>query len=198
MLWDMRKKVVADIIYLQLFKTFLLIGMFGFGGGYASMELIRSRVVDQQMWLTTNEFTDIISIAEMTPGPLGINIASFTGLRVGGVGGALLATGAYVLPAVIIVIILAKLYFKCRSSKVFQGVLKGLHPGVVAMVLSATVTLACNAFWGGKSAISVSNTNIMAIMIACIVAVLLQKKKIGPIQGILLSGVVGALIYSIV
>ncbi len=186
------------MIYIQLFKTFFLIGMFSFGGGYASMELIRSRVVEQQLWLTTNEFTDIISIAEMTPGPLGINIASFTGIRVGGVGGAVVATGAYVLPAIVIVIILAKLYFKCRSSKIFQGILKGLHPGVVAMVLSATVTLGCNAFWGGKSLISIPNTNILAIIIACIVAVLLQKKKIGPIQGILLSGVVGALIYAVV
>ena len=66
------------------------------------------------------------------------------------------------------------------------------------MVLSATVTLGCNAFWGGKSLISIPNTNILAIIIACIVAVLLQKKKIGPIQGILLSGVVGALIYAVV
>ena len=102
------------------------------------------------------------------------------------------------LPAIVIVIILAKLYFKCRSSKIFQGILKGLHHGVVAMVLSATVTLGCNAFWGGKSLISIPNTNILAIIIACLVAVLLQKKKIGPIQGILLSGVVGALIYAVV
>ena len=63
------RRAVIEVIYIQLFKTFFWIGMFSFGGGYASMELIRSRVVEQQMWLTTNEFTDIISIAEMTPGP---------------------------------------------------------------------------------------------------------------------------------
>ena len=73
------------MLYLQLFKTFFLIGLFSFGGGLASMELIRSRVVTQQHWLTNTEFTDIISISEMTPGPLGINIASFVGTRTAGI-----------------------------------------------------------------------------------------------------------------
>ena len=76
------------MLYLQLFKTFFLIGLFSFGGGLASMELIRSRVVTQQHWLTNTEFTDIISISEMTPGPLGINIASFVGTRTAGIPGS--------------------------------------------------------------------------------------------------------------
>lgn len=185
------------MIYLQLFKTFLLIGLFSFGGGYASMELIRSRVVDQQMWLSTEEFTDIISIAEMTPGPLGINIASFTGIRVGGVPGTLVATISYVLPAMIIVIILAKVYLKYRSLNALQGILRGLRPGVVAMVVAATVTLIFNAFWQGKENIIIENTNIIAIILSIIVAVLLQKKKIGPIQAILMSGIFGGIIYGV-
>ena len=80
------------MLYLQLFKTFFLIGLFSFGGGLASMELIRSRVVTQQHWLTNTEFTDIISISEMTPGPLGINIASFVGTRTAGIPGTVIAT----------------------------------------------------------------------------------------------------------
>lgn len=184
------------MIYLSVFKTFLLIGMFSFGGGYASMELIRTRVVTQQMWLTTNEFTDIISIAEMTPGPLGINIATFTGMRVGGVPGAIVATGAYVLPSIIIVIVMAKIYFKYRSLNAIQGILKGLHPGVAAMVLAATYTLTCNAIWE-EGAVSPENTSIIAVIIAGIVFVLLQKRKIGAIQGMLISGVIGAAAYAV-
>ena len=125
------------MLYLQLFKTFFLIGLFSFGGGLASMELIRSRVVTQQHWLTNTEFTDIISISEMTPGPLGINIASFVGTRTAGIPGTVIATCAYVLPAVIIVMILAKLYYKYRNLSSVHGVLNGLHPAVAAMVLAA-------------------------------------------------------------
>ena len=95
------------MIYLELIKTFFIIGMFSFGGGLANMELIRSRVVADHSWLTNTEFTDIISISEMTPGPLGINIASFVGTRTAGIPGTLAATLAYVAPAMVIVLIMA-------------------------------------------------------------------------------------------
>ena len=185
------------MIYLQLFKTFFLIGMFSFGGGYASMELIRSRVVAQQQWLTNMEFTDIISIAEMTPGPLGINIASFVGTRTAGIGGTIVATCAYVLPALVIVVILARLYDRYRSLDIMQGVLKGLHPAVAAMVFAACLKLAGTAFWEGLERISLANTNFIAIVLSAVFFILLQKKKIGSIQAILASGIVGAIVYGI-
>lgn len=184
------------MICFQLFKTFFLIGLFSFGGGMASMELIRSRVVTQQGWLTNSEFTDIISISEMTPGPLGINIASFVGTRVAGIPGTMAATFAYVLPALVIVMILAKVYYRYRNLNTVRGVLKGLHPAVAAMVLAAAVKLTGNAIWGGIEAFSLPATNWIAAVLAVIFFVLLQKKKIGPVQAILASGVTGAILYA--
>lgn len=185
------------MICFQLFRTFFLIGLFSFGGGLASMELIRSRVVTQQAWLTDSEFTDIISISEMTPGPLGINIASFVGTRVAGVPGTLAATLAYVLPAMLIVMILARIYYKYRNLDRVQGVLKGLRPAVAAMVLAAAVKLAGNAFWGGITSFGLLDTNWAAVAIAALFFVLLQKKKAGPVQAILASGVLGAVVYAL-
>ena len=185
------------MIYLELFRTFLLIGLFSFGGGYASMELIRSRVVAQQHWMTNAEFTDIISIAEMTPGPLGINIASFVGTRTAGVFGTLTATIAYALPAMVIVMILAKVYDRYRSLHGVQGVLKGLRPAVAAMVLSAALKLTGNAWWGGLEQLSISNTYWIAIPVSLVMLALLYKKKLGPVQAILASGVIGAILYAI-
>lgn len=185
------------MIYLRLIRVFFLIGLFSFGGGLASTELIRSRVVSQQGWMTNSEFTDIISISEMTPGPIGINIASFVGTRVAGIPGTMAATFAYVFPAMVIVLILARIYYKYRKLDSVQGVLKGLHPAVAAMVLAAAVKLAGNAFWGGMESFSLPDTNWIAVGIAMMFFILLQKKKAGPVQSILASGVIGAVLYVI-
>lgn len=185
------------MIYWQLFKTFLLLGAFSFGGGYASMELIRSRVVTLRGWLTNAEFTDIISIAEMTPGPLGINIASFVGTRTAGIPGTILATTAYVLPALAVVLIMARLYYKCRGTGGVQGVLKGLRPAVAAMVIAAAVSLTGIAWWGGVSRISLRSTNGIAVALSLTALFLLRKKKIGPVTAILGCGAAGALVYAL-
>ena len=183
------------MIYLELIKTFFIIGMFSFGGGLANMELIRSRVVADHSWLTNTEFTDIISISEMTPGPLGINIASFVGTRTAGIPGTLAATLAYVAPAMVIVLIMAQVYYKYRNLDAVKGVLNGLHPAVAAMVLAAAVKIVGNAWWGGIEQAAPANTDGIAVVLALIFLVLLQKKKLGPVQSILLSGVSGAVCY---
>lgn len=185
------------MIYLELFKTFFLIGLFSFGGGMANMELMRSRVVTQHGWMTTGEFTDIISIAEMTPGPLGINIASFVGTRVAGVPGTLAATLSYVLPSLVVVMILARVYYKYRNLDGVRGVLNGLHPAIVAMVLAAALKIVGNAWWGGLENVNFSDTNVAAVALTLVFLVLLQKKKLGPVQSILLSGGAGAVLYSV-
>ena len=184
------------MIYLKLLQTFLLIGLFSFGGGYASMELIRTRVVAKQHWMTDAEFTDIISIAEMTPGPLGINIASFVGTRTAGIWGTLIATIAYALPAMVIVMILANVYDRYRSLHGIQGVLKGLRPAVAAMVLAAALKLTGSAWWGGLEQISIPNTNWISIPVSLAMLILLCKKKLGPVQAIFSSGVIGAILYA--
>ena len=185
------------MIYFELFYTFLLIGAFSFGGGLASMEVIRSRVVTQHMWLTNAEFSDIVSISEMTPGPLGINIASFVGVRVAGIPGTLAATFAYVMPAFVIVMVMAWFYYKYRNLKGVQGILKGLRPAIAAMVVASAVSLTCSAIWGGKNMISPASTNIIAALLCLAMLVLLRMKKLGPVQAILTSGIVGGIVYAI-
>lgn len=185
------------MVCFQLFRVFFLIGLLSFGGGMASLELIRSRVVTQQGWLTNSEFTDIISISEMTPGPIGINVASFVGTRVAGIPGTITATLAYVLPALVIVMVLAQIYYKYRSLDTVQGVLKGLHPAVAAMVLSSAVKLAGTALWGGIESFRLPDTNWIAAGLTVVFFLLLQKKKLGPVQSILASGVAGAVLYAI-
>ncbi len=185
------------MILWDLLVTFLLLGAFSFGGGMGSMELIRSRVVEQRMWMTNAEFTDIISISEMTPGPLGINIASFVGVRVAGIPGTVVATIAYVLPAFLIVMILSWFYYKYRSLRGIQGVLKGLRPAVSAMVMASAIKITANAWWGGLEKISADSTNIIAIALSAVMLLLLQKKKIGAVQAIMLSGGIGAVIYAV-
>lgn len=183
------------MILFDLFKVFFLLGLFSFGGGYASMELIRSRVVTDYHWLTDWEYTDIISIAEMTPGPLGINIASFVGTRTAGVAGTLIATLSYILPALVIVLILSWFYDRYRSLEGVQGVLSGLRPAVVAMIIAAAVQLVGTAWWDGLSHLALENTNWTAVVLSLALLILLQKKKLGPIQAILASGAVGGAVY---
>ena len=183
------------MILFDLFKVFFLLGLFSFGGGYASMELIRSRVVTDYHWLTDWEYTDIISIAEMTPGPLGINIASFVGTRTAGVAGTLIATLSYILPALVIVLILSWFYDRYRSLEGVQGVLSGLRPAVVAMIIAAAVQLVGTAWWDGLSHLALENTNWTAVVLSLVLLILLQKKKLGPIQAILASGAVGGAVY---
>ncbi len=188
-------------LVFDLFRTFLLLGVFSFGGGMASMELIRSRVVAQHGWLTNSDFTDLISISEMTPGPLGINIATFTGIQIAGFPGMLAATIGYTVPPIIIVMIMAHVYYKYRNLPIVDGVLKGLRPAVVAMILASVVKLAGNAWWGGIENLHLptllTDTSWVAVALTGIALVLIQKKIIGPVQGIILCGVVGGIIYGL-
>ena len=146
------------MIYLQLFLSFLQIGMFSFGGGYAAMPLIQGQVVTTHGWLTMSEFTDLITISQITPGPIAVNSATFVGLKIAGIPGAVVATVGCILPSCIIVTILARLYLKYRNLDLLQGVLKSLRPAVVAMIASAGILILKNAFWGSGGTISLTGT----------------------------------------
>ena len=107
------------MIYLELFWSFLQIGLFSFGGGYAALPLIQQQVVDNHAWLSMTEFTNLITISQMTPGPIAINSATFVGIKIAGIPGAVVATLGCVLPSCIIVTIIAKLYLKYRNMAIF-------------------------------------------------------------------------------
>ena len=138
------------MIYLELFLSFLQVGMFSIGGGYAAMPLIRSQVVVNHGWLTMSEFTDLITIAEMTPGPIAVNSATFVGVRIAGIGGAVTATLACILPACFIVSLLAFVYYRYRQIPVLQSVLASLRPAVVALIAAAGLSILQTVAFGGE------------------------------------------------
>ena len=135
------------MIYWQLFLSFLQIGMFSFGGGYAALPLIQEQVVTQHGWLSRSEFTDLITISQMTPGPIAVNSATFVGIRLAGFLGALAATFGCILPSCILVTLLSYLYLKYRKMSMLQGVLETLRPAVVSMIAAAGVSILITAFW---------------------------------------------------
>ena len=182
------------MIYLQLFLSFLQIGAFSFGGGYAAMPLIQNQVVQLHPWLSQSEFTDLITISQMTPGPIAVNSATFVGTRIAGMPGALAATAGCVLPSCILVTLLAKIYLKYRNLSLLQGVLKSLRPAVIAMIAAAGASILVNAFWGESIASLTAsqllpNISIQAVGIFIGSLILLVRFKINPIHVMLLSGV---------
>lgn len=180
------------MIYLQLFYSFLKIGLFSFGGGYAAMPLIQEQVVNSHGWLSMPEFTDLITISQMTPGPIAINSATFVGIKIAGVPGALVATFGCVLPSCVIVMLIAKLYLKYRNMDTLQGVLNSLRPAVVAMIASAGVSILITAFWGSAEMISLMGTKWVLVIIFVLGVVLLRKFKMNPILVMVLAGVAKA------
>ena len=182
------------MIYLELFLSFLQIGLFSFGGGYAAMPLIQEQVVNGHHWLSMTEFTDLITISQMTPGPIAVNSATFVGTRIAGMPGALAATAGCVLPSCILVTLLAKIYLKYRNLSLLQGVLKSLRPAVIAMIAAAGVSILVNAFWGEAMASLTAaqllpNISLQAVGIFIGSLILLARFKMNPIHVMLLSGV---------
>ena len=154
------------MIYLQLFWSFFQIGLFTIGGGYASLPLIRNEIVVNQGWLTMQEYTDIITISQITPGPIAINSATFVGTKVGGFAGAVIATLGTVTPSIILSLILAWAYYKYRDIKIMQGILGGLRPAVVALIAAAGLALFVAAlFQSGGTAIGGITINFLAVAI---------------------------------
>ena len=150
------------MIYFQLFLSFFQIGLLSFGGGYAAMPLIQGQVVQGHGWLSMSEFTDLITISQMTPGPIAVNSATFVGIKIAGIPGALVATFGCILPSCILVTLLAKLYLKYRT-----------------------------AFWSseGDTVIRLAQTNWSLVVIFIISLILLQKGKKNPIFVMVLAGV---------
>lgn len=185
------------MIYLQLFLSFLQIGLFSFGGGYAAMPLIQNQVVTNHGWLSMSEFTDLITISQMTPGPIAVNSATFVGIKIAGIPGAVIATLGCILPSCLIVTFIARLYLKYRNMAILQGVLKSLRPAVVAMIASAGISILLSAFWGSEAVIRLSETHLDLVAIFILSLILLQKFKMNPIMVMLLAGVIKCSLFFI-
>lgn len=186
------------MIYLQLLWSFIQIGLFSVGGGYAAVPLIEHQVVDLHPWLTMTQFADIMTIAEMTPGPIAINSATFVGIQVAGLPGAIIATIGCVLPSCAIVMTLAYIYNRYRGLTVVQGVLGGLRPAVIAMIASAGISLILLAFYGQRELPSdLLSMDWIAVGIWIAAFVILRWKKPNPIHVMLGAGATGIVLYGL-
>lgn len=178
-------------VLLQLFVSYLKIGFFGFGGGYAMLSLIHSEVVVRNGWLTNGEFSDIVAISQMTPGPIAINSATYIGYEVAGVLGSVVATVAVCLPALTIMMLITRFFLRLRDNRYVQGVVMGMRPVVVGMIASAALLLIFPHSADGRSFIDGWS---WAIFIGVLLA---SVKKVNPILLIVLSAVAGIVIYGL-
>jgi chromate transporter len=171
-------------VLLQLFIAFFKIGAFTFGGGYAMLPLMQTEIITNHHWLTEKEFMDIIAIAEMTPGPVAINSATFIGFRIAGLFGAALATFGVILPSIIIVLIIAQLFTQFKNSPWTKAIITGIKPAVIGLIAIALISLGQTALIDFKS-----------ILIALAAFFLLVKFKLHPILVICLSAIGGLLFF---
>ena len=182
------------MIYIQLLWSFIQIGLFSIGCGYASLPLIKHQMVDVHGWLTASQLTDIVTISQMTPGPIALNAATFVGTRIGGLPGAIVATLGCVLPSCIIVLALAWVYTKYKDLGLLRGILAGLRPAVVALIASAGLTILISAlFVNDVLPHALSDVDGIAVVLFVLSLVILRKWKPDPILVMVGSGVIGAI-----
>ena len=193
------ERQVLDMIYLELFWSFFQIGLFSVGGGYAAMPIIEHQVVEPHGWMTMQEFVDIITISQMTPGPIAVNSATFVGIQIAGLPGAIIATLGCIFPSCIIVLTLAWVYSRYRNLSVIQGVLGGLRPAVVAMIASAGLSILVLSLWNG-AAVSLNPADLDWVSLLLFVGALfaLRRWKLNPIYAMLACGGIGLVLYLLI
>ncbi|NLC67057.1 MAG: chromate transporter [Clostridium sp.] len=172
------------MVLLELFWSFLKIGAFSFGGGYAMLPLIQKEIIEVHGWMTSIEFIDILAVVEMTPGPIAINSATFLGYRVAGVLGSTVATLGVILPSIIIILIIAHFLSKFKDLKVVDYAFKGLRPVVLGLLISA-------GFAVSKGSI----IDIKSFLLGLVFFVLVVFRKIHPIIIIIGAGILGLILY---
>ena len=182
------------MILLELFLSFLQIGLFSVGGGYVAIPLIRSQTVEIHHWLTETQFMDLATIAEMTPGPLVINGATFVGLKIAGFPGALMATLGCILPPLVIMSALAYVYRRFSGLPLIKSVLASLRPAVVALIAAAGINMLLQVAFGGRNAVALANARWAGIALFAAAFFALRKWKANPILIMALCGAGGLLL----
>ena len=194
----------AVVLYLKLFWTFFKIGLFGFGGGYGMLSLIQNEVVENHQWITNSEFTDIVAVSQMTPGPIGINSATYVGFkaienagmtRTQAVCGSLLASFSSMLPSFILMLLISAFFMHYKNHKSVQTVLRWLRPVVVGMLAAAVLLLLNEENLGTFSTANLQLYISIGLFLLSFIATYVWK--IGPIKVILLAGLFGGLFYSL-
>lgn len=190
------------MIYLKLFLAFLKIGAVSFGGGYGMISLIKDDCLANG-WLTEGELLNFIAVAESTPGPIAVNMATFVGSSVGGILGSFLATLGVVLPSFVIILIIASLFTHLLKYRVTKAILGGIRPSVIALILGTAATLFLSLVLGIRGFDSTPTVDLRAVFIFSAVALLsvtisrVRKKPLSPIVLIIFSGALGVLLYGV-
>lgn len=193
------------MIFWKLFITFFKIGLFGFGGGYGMLSLIQNSVVEENGWISVSEFTDIVAISQMTPGPIGINSATYVGFtsvvnagydHAWGILGSLLASFSVMLPSFILMLLISAFFMKYKDHRSVQTVLSWLRPVVVGLLLSAVVLLLNKENFGTFEIDNIQLWISIGLFLGAFLATF--RYKANPILVIAVSGVLGGIIYSIV
>ena len=182
------------MIYLQLFYTFFKIGLFGFGGGYAMLSMIQGEVVTRYNWVSTQEFTDIVAISQSTPGPIGINAATYVGFTAtGSIWGSVIATFAVVLPSFILMLTISKFFLKYQKHPAVEAVFSGLRPAVVGLLASAALVLMNVENFGSPT--DDTYTFVISIIISLVAFIGTKKYHANPILMIIACGIAGLILY---
>ena len=171
----------------DLFLCFFQVGLFSIGGGYAAMPMIQAKAVETYHWLSISEFTDLMTIAEMTPGPITVNSATFVGIRMAGISGALIATTGCILPSLIIVSLISWLYERYRRMDALQAVLSCLRPAVVALIASAAWTI-LQAVIFTDGVISLSTVQVLYCVLFVLALAVLRIRHSSPIAVMVCCG----------
>lgn len=190
------------MIFLRLFLVFLEIGAVSFGGGYGMIPLMKELTVSSG-WLGEAEFLDIVAVAESTPGPIAVNLATFVGSKQGGIPGAVCATLGVILPSFVIILIISALIRGLMKYKGVQAFLNGVRPCVAGLVIATAAVLFLNVLFGIKNAFAVPAPDLKAVIIfallgaAAVISRKCFKKKVSPVIMISVSAVLGAALYSL-
>lgn len=180
----------------QVFLQFLLIGLCSIGGGYATIPLIQSQIVTDLKWLNIQEFSDIITISQMTPGPLAINVSTFVGMRIEGIPGALVATIGCCISGVILSILLYNFFQVFQSSPYIQHLLKTLRAASTGFIATAGGSILLLCLCGSESLYTIQRIEILPIITFCICFFLLRKYRMNPMWIIVIAGGFGVFLYA--
>ena len=189
------------MLYVKLFITFFEIGLFGFGGGYGMLSLIQHETVEHWHWMTSSEFTDIVAISQMTPGPIGINSATYAGYTACAnagysmpmaVLGSATATFALVLPSLILMVLISKMFLKYMHTQTVQSIFTGLRPAVVGLLAAATLLLCTKDNFSSPSDDAWQFWISVVLFLTTFFGTLVLK--INPIKMILMAGFAGLLL----
>ena len=179
------------MIFLSLFVTFFKIGLFGFGGGYGMLSLIQAETVVHHHWLSSAEFTNVVAISQMTPGPISINVATYAGYTVAGFAGSLIATFSIVLPSLILLFFVLKYIFKNKENKIISTTLSMMRPIIGGLILVAALQMMNGSNFSDFGL----HQNNFSVIICAVTFIAIFFLKVNPILMILASGVAGYLLY---